>query len=220
MNHINQKGFVNIVLAVVMIGLVILVGTVGYFMVNQSTPIKEKIAKEKIVGDYQWNDTVLQTQYSNIFWNKITISRLAGFSPQTALSERKTDCRQDGGGSYLRSEGGLCHVGFWLEDSSGQKVDSLEKLALRFAPVENESEAVSFVAAVHGDLKTGVNEILEGHTLTIADGFLVELTRKNTFGCGSHEPTEVIFKISPSGEMQEIASEKEKPASGPILCVD
>ena len=125
-------------------------------------------------------------------------------------------------GSYLRIEGGLCGVGYWLEDSNGMRIDSKEKLTTRFAPIENETEAVSFVAVTRGDLKIDATGIPEGHTLTIGDGFLVQLVYNNTFGCGNHEPTGVIFKISQSGEVLRIAFEKQKPPKPgePILCAD
>lgn len=185
---------------------------------NGGTSVKEKVA-----GDYQWENTTLQSQYSNTLWNKITTYKLSGFSPKTSLTEKKTEgCGGRGDGSYLRIEGGLCGVGYWLEDSSGTKIDSKEKLATRFAPVENEAEAVSFIVVTQGGLRIDASGIPEGHTLAISDGFLVQLVYKNTFGCGSHEPTGVIFKISQNGEVLRIASEKQKPPKPgePVLCVD
>ncbi len=179
--------------------------------------------KEKIVGDYQWDDLNLKAQYSNISWNKITTYKLSGFSPNTALTEKRTEgCEGRGDGSYLRVEGGMCGVGYWLEKSNGDKINTLEKLVSNFAPIENETEAASFMAIMQADLKIDASGIPEGHTLTITDGFLVQLVHENTFGCGSHKPTGVIFKITNGGDIQRIASEKEKqPLPGePVMCVD
>lgn len=199
-----------------------------YFTVTSTVTTNEPkgggtAVKEKIVGDYQWENTTLQSQYSSLLWNKITTNKLAGFSPKTSLTEKKTEgCEGRGDGSYLRTEGGLCGVGYWLEDSSGTRIDSKEKLAARFAPVESEAEGVSFIVVEQSGLKIDTSGVPAGHTLTISDGFLVQLVYTNTFGCGGHEPTGVIFKISKNGEVLRIASEKQKPPKPgePVLCVD
>ena len=183
----------------------------------------EQSIKEKIVGDYQWDYSNLESQYSNISWNKITTYRLAGFSPNTALTEKRAEgCEARDGGNYLRVEGGMCSVGFWLEKADGERIDSLEKLASNFSPVENEAEAVSFATITNSDLEIDDSGIPEGHVLAISDGFLVQLVHKNTFGCGSHEPTGVIFKVANNGNIQRIANEKSKPPlhGKPELCVD
>ncbi len=172
-------------------------------------------------GDYQWDDQALKVKYSGTSWNKIATNRLAGFDSTTITEKRTTEpCGNWQSGNYLRIEGGLCRVGFWLEDSTGTKIDSPQKLTSRFAPVENEAEAISFVAVTQGDLKVDINDIPEGHSLVIADAFLIQVVGKNTFGCGSHQPTGIIFKVARTGDIQRIAVEKEKPSSGPILCAD
>ncbi len=182
-----------------------------------------KFNQEKIVGDYQWTDTTLRSQYSKVLWNKITTQKLAGFSPNASLTEKKTEgCGNIYTDSYLHIEGGLCGVGYWLEDPNGIRIDSKEKLAVRFVPIENEAEAVSFTATTQGGLKINASGVPEGHILTVNDGFLVQLVYHNAFGCGSHEPTGVIFKISKNGEIRQIASEKQKPPKPgePTLCID
>lgn len=179
--------------------------------------------KEKIVGDYEWDNPSLKTQYSNVSWNKITAHKLAGFFPKATLSERKTEgCEGRGDGSYLRVEGGLCGVGYWLEGSGGVKIDSIEELKGQFSPIDNEAEAVSFVAVTNEDLKIDASGVPDGHTLSVDNGFLVQLVRNNTFGCGSHEPTGIIFEVSKTGEIQRVAFEKQKPPKPgePVLCVD
>lgn len=167
-------------------------------------------------------------------WNKIATNKLAGFSPKIALVEKSTEpadrnskehCKEPATvlrreSSYLRVEGALCGEGFWLEDSSGEKIDSFEKLLSRFGPIETEAEAVSFVGSTKEDLKINRNGVPEGHTLIIKDGFLVQVVYQNTFGCGSHEPSRVIFKVTRTGEIQKIDSEASKPAKGPTLCAD
>ncbi|MFA5050913.1 MAG: hypothetical protein WC499_02245 [Patescibacteria group bacterium] len=183
----------------------------------------EKFNQGKITGDYQWKDKTLQSQYAKVSWNKITTSRLTGFSPNIPFTEKKTEgCGNVYNGSYLRIEGGLCGIGFWLEDSDGNKIDSREKLSNLFAPIDNEAEAMSFIAITQSNLKIDESGMPEGYTSAIDDGFLVQLVYNNMFGCGNHEPTGVIFKILKNGEINQIASEKEKPLKPgePVLCVD
>ena len=179
--------------------------------------------KEKISGDYQWDDMGLKSQYSDAYWNKIATHKLSGFLPKISLIEKSTEgCGGWTNGSNLRIEGGLCSVGYWLEESNGARIDSKEKLVSRFAPVENEAEAISFVSVTQGDLRIDTSGIPTGHTLSTSEGFLVHLVYQNTFGCGTHEPTGVIFRISRKGEFSTVAYEKPKsPKPGePILCVD
>lgn len=161
-------------------------------------------------------------------WHKIGTDKLTGFSPKITLNERSTangeHCK-DGASAlresnkYLRVEGALCGVGYWLEDSSGLKIDSIEKLTNRFGPVETAAEAVSFVSNTQADLKID-NGVPEGSTLTIKNGFLVQLVRKNTFGCGSHQPSKVIFKVTKIGEIKAIAFEGPNLTNSPSICAD
>ena len=179
--------------------------------------------KFKNAGNYQWTDETLRLQYSKVLWNKIIVPKLAGFYPKISLTEKKTEgCEDIYTASYLRIEGGLCGVGYWLEDSNGMRIDSKEKLAIHFVPIENEAEAASFIAVTQGGLKIDASGVPEGHTLEINDGFLVQLVYNNAFGCGSHKPTGVIFKILKSGEIRQIASEKQKPQMPweSTICID
>jgi len=216
-------------LTAILIGAVVIAVIVGsgiYWYQNIKFEKEDdggNFTQEQIVGDYQWTDTILRSQYSKVLWNKITTPKLAGFSPNTSLTEKKTEgCGNIYTDSYLHIEGGLCGVGYWLEDPSGMRIDSKEKLAARFVPIENEAEAVSFAANTQGGLKIDASGVPEGHTLAISDGFLVQLVYRNAYGCGSHEPTGVIFKISKNGEVRQIASEKQNPSKPgePVLCVD
>ena len=227
MDQKNPRIFPRLI--VIIIGVVVIAAIVGggiYWCQNikfKKDINNEKFTQGKITGDYQWKDTTVQSQYSKVSWNKITTSRLTGFSPNISLTEKKTEgCDNAYADSYLRMEGGLCGIGFWLEDSSGNKIDSREKLLDHFAPIDNEAEAMSFIAITQGGLKIDESGIPEGYTSIVNDGFLVQLVYNNTFGCGNHKPTGVIFKISKNGEINQIASEKQKPSKPdePVLCVD
>lgn len=166
-------------------------------------------------------------------WRKISYGRWAGFGSSYKLSEGRTKgCDgYDNKASYLRTEGGLCRVGYILYARRTDyilKVDSLEKLKEVFGPVDSEAEAVSFVTSVIPDLQFVTSraaagyERLVGYTLPIDGGYLVQTLQKNTFGCGDHKPTGVMFKVTDGGDVQKIASEKPKPPRGdvPILCID
>jgi len=182
---------------------------------------------------YEWTNSSLKSQYANVVWSTITTTTLEGLTqsvdfygtrPNLSLREKKSDNCGGWNISYLRKEGGLCIVGYWIEieNEMGLKIDSKSKLVARFAPVENEAEAVSFVALSESNLKKNSNGIPEGHVLRIPGGFLVHLVYTNTFGCGVHEPTGVIFQVSQAGEITKIAYEKLRdPRPGErVLCVD
>lgn len=215
-----------IVLVIIVIAIV---GGGIYWWQNmnlQSGNSAENSAQEKIAGDYQWTDKTLESQYADVLWNKITTGKLTGFSPAIPLTEEKTDypkiCANRDTGNYLRIEGGLCGVGYWLQDSAGNKIDSREKLAGRFVPVESEAEAVSFVVVTEGGLVMNSDGVLVGHTLSVDGQFLVQLAYSNAYGCGNHEPTGVIFKVLKNGTFQQVAAEKQKPLKPEesTLCVD
>lgn len=182
----------------------------------------------KLTREFRWFSGADKTNYSEISWSKITTGRLNGFKPGFSLTEIKTEGCSGRDGIYLRVEGGLCLEGVILEVKSDNrifKIDSFEKLRQLFAPVEDEAEAVSFVAAVKADLRI-IGDVPEGHILKIPDGFLVEVVLNNTFGCKGEIPppggysTGEIYRISASGDIQNIAFEEQKEGSGQILCVD
>ena len=220
-----QKGFANVMVIISVVIIAVIVGGGIYWRQNMEFKNGDAIQQE-IIGDYQWRDASLQSQYSDVVWNKITTSELVGFFPSVSLTEKRTEysksCASRDTGSYLRIEGGLCGIGYWLEDPSGSKIDSREKLIARFAPVESEAEAVSFIAITQGGLKTDVNGILDGRTAVIDDGFLVQLVNVNAYGCGTHQLTGIIFKVLKNGEFQWVAGEKQKsPKPGEsVLCID
>ena len=100
------------------------------------------------------------------------------------------------------------------------QVKNLDKLKDTFGPIDNEAEAASFIGVVTGDLVVS-GDIATGRTAVINDGFLVEVVRNNTYGCGSHKPTRVIYKVSRYGDMQQVAVEQQpKIGSMSEICTD
>jgi hypothetical protein len=174
---------------------------------------------EKLTGDYTWEDQTLQEEYQDALWNKIESGRLKGFS--TSFTEKKTEgCGAQDKNEYLRIEGGLCRVGVWLEDTQGNKINSVEKLKETCAPIESEEEAISYLSLMRSDLKIGESDIPQGHSLTITDGFLIQLVYKNTFGCSNHKPIGYIYKVSKNGDFEQVATEQVDETTGPQMCVD
>ncbi len=222
----EEKNKTTVILVIAGVFLLIGLGVGGFFLFSKTkgTTDSEQSIQEKVIGDYQWDDVNLKTQYSNVLWNKIANHKLAGFSPKAGLAEKSIEgCGADYE-KYLRVEGGMASVCFWLEKNNGEKINSLEKLVGNFAPVENEAEAVSFVAVTESDLKIDASGIPQGHVLTITDGFLVQLIKKHTYGCGNHKSTGVIYKITEDGNIQQrlVAFEKGNISGGPKtgICVD
>ncbi|HEY4496201.1 MAG TPA: peptidoglycan-binding domain-containing protein [Candidatus Paceibacterota bacterium] len=162
----------------------------------------------------------------NLSWNLITDSRLAGFSSnisEVALNTTsELPCSRPFPENFLRREGGMCSRAYALKYSNGEIIDTLAKLK-SLAPVTTETEAMSFVAAVAADLKMKTDDILEGYTATHPeDNFFVKVIFKNTFGCGTHENYERIYKVVRTGETTLI-SNTIIPGTGrndALLCVD
>jgi len=173
-------------------------------------------------GDYTWNKGT-ENLYKDVSWNPITETKLSGLALTDKITENKTEkCISDYELPYLRTEGGMCGIGYWLEINENNvvtKVDSLEKLKAKFAPIDSELEAMSYVAVVTGDLYI-YQDVLKGNTAGVEDGYLVNLTHNNTFGCGQHEPTGAVYKVTKEGTIENMAFEKEPLSLKPEMCVD
>jgi len=177
----------------------------------------------ELKGNYTWENKTKETLYKNVSWTPITSQRLSGLSPKDKITEMKTEkCISDYDTPYIRTEGGLCGIGYWLEINDGKsttKIDSLEKMKKQFTPIKNEIEAISFVAAISSDLYV-IDGIPKGNTAKVDNGYLVNLVHNNTFGCGPHEPTGAIYEISENGTIENLAFEKEPFSLKPEMCVD
>jgi hypothetical protein len=224
----HSKIFRTVVIALV--GAVIVAGMIGGICWYQKNQLKNDDNGTNIqqpqggtIGEYEWKNETLQVQYGKVSWNKIVVHKLAGFSLVTPLVEKRTEgCNAIPYDAYLHVEGGLCGVGYWLEDLKGTKIDSKEKLLALLGSIDNEAEAMSFVVETQRGLIVGAQEVPEGHTAVVRDGFLVQAVYSNMYGCRDHRPIGVIFKVSKSGEIEQVASEKMKPLGPdePIICVD
>lgn len=240
-------------LKVVFILTLLIAGIAVYFLLTRD-------AYEWTSADYKAQYKKILKEYPDT-WQRITTTRLGGFTPnpttphedftgrgevvpRLTLSEKHTgnpygsnaeNCEgYDPDVDYLRTEGGLCRVGYWIEANDGtatSRLDTFDDLWEIFNPIGDAAEAVSFVAAAADDLKVSGEGIVEGYTTEVSGGYLVQVVRKNTFGCGSHEPTKVIYKVSRTSAVAEesgdagivvrVAREKKPPpGSGQRLCAD
>jgi hypothetical protein len=198
-------------LTLVIMTVVIIIGAGAYLLLAKSS--------------YQWFSPAERAQYADVTWNKITSSNVAdAFTPDLAVSANRTDdCIDwDDSDNYLKLEGGLCPLGYWLEIEEGssiKKIDSLDELKETFAPVDSEAEASSFIRVLTRDLKYN-DSVIDGYTATVSGGYLVQVIRENNFGCSKHQPTGEIYKVLESGEIELIAYEKPGLSFASFTCVD
>jgi hypothetical protein len=180
---------------------------------------------------YTWMNGADPEIIKSAQFKPITKSRLSGFQVEN-IKENSRNCDSYDSyifPGYLRQEGGLCTVDFWLEytnaDGTFNKADSMPQLKTAFAPVESEEEAMSFIAVTQSDLVSN-NDILEGKTAKVGDDYFVIVKFKNTFSCGKHIPLNEIYKVTHDGDITAIARQEEmftidyyKP-NQPTTCVD
>ncbi len=163
----------------------------------------------------QWLPGIDRTTILTGDWKPIASGRLDGFGP--GIIERRTEnCGANEARTYLRSGGGLCRVGFWLE-VDGRVIDSREKLLQRFGGLQTTERAVSFIGVTQGDLVISNAGVLEGTVRAMDNGFLVQVVRKNSFGCSDHKPTKEIHLVTSAGEITRIAWQNPGPGT---LCID
>ena len=157
-----------------------------------------------------------------ISWRPITATRLSGLPSVTekALVSGDLPCTHPMPEEYLRREGGMCPVAYVLLTELGTVIDSKESLKNYFSPVTSEMEAMSFVAVTEYDLLQS-KEILKGQTSTANSSFLVKVARKNTFGCGHHEQSELVFRVDRSGDITLVSSKNIAGTGNEFeVCVD
>jgi hypothetical protein len=119
-----------------------------------------------------------------------------------------------------------------LEDGELRLLKSLADLQQTYAPIETESEALSFALAASGlgvrygitaqpDLRYFVDQIEDSHVEESPQGFQVHLFDYQLCGCGPHPTYAVNLLVTKDGQVQELSREKiyEDPAEDK-LCVD
>ena len=235
----EQKDIKRLIKVLIVVGasllLIVIVKPQNYIKISDSSPAEKKIFD---TSQYEWQDKNDAEKYKNATWNTIKESRLSGLtSVGDIIVEKEIACywseepclslilKED---EYLRVEGGLGSRYYFLEvtkNGETQTVKSLEELRKFFAPVDNEIKAMSFIGVTENDLRSRLNNgeyTLVGEITMIDDGFLVQVVKNNTFGCGRHDPQRVIFKITKAGTIAVIAVEMlpPEPENTPHACVD
>ncbi|MBI4127960.1 MAG: hypothetical protein HY459_02720 [Parcubacteria group bacterium] len=205
-------------LLILVLAILLIVGIVRNYLFFHQERIVQRVTYEPteqavLSRSYEWTSKSDQVRYEQAEWNTIVSSRYDGLKPRLSFIETaQAGC--DYRSEYLRREGGIRPVCFWLKVRRGLfkfveiEIKTPEKLREISAPVEDELEAVSFVALTNEDLKSNDQGILAGHSLAIEEGFLVEVIRNNALGCGPHVPTGTLYKVTFSGAITEIAKEK------------
>lgn len=202
--------------SLLIITLVLISSIAGYFAIETGR-------------SYVWYSKTDEIRYAGVLWNKIIISKLDGLTPKLAVSEKRIKLSDDHSGPlpgsftrFLMTDGGGDGAGYWLEvydNSLVNRIDSLDKLKEVFGPVDSEAEAVSFVGATTRYVKAEENGNIEAYTAIVSDGYLVRVMLIGTRVCGNiksnSKQSSVVYKVSKSGDIQEVASE-----AGPMMCIN
>ncbi len=177
----------------------------------------EHSRREKLSGEYRWTDLSLQNQYEDVLWNKIVSGNTEGLSPKIPVTE-KEETIEDSVQALKKSGCRFIFSGSWLETSDGTRIDTKEKLIATFGPIENEVEAISFLGLTERSL-ISENEILIGLSLSVDDGFLIQVKKSHDCGCGDPRDRGVIYKVTKNGEITLVAGEILPPADV-WVCID
>ena len=112
--------------------------------------------------------------------------------------------------NYLRTEGGKCFFGYWVEineDGGVLQIRDEETLINRMGEIDTPEKAVTLIASTRGDLSWGgetFGAILNGSYKLSEKGIYVKFFHDNTFGCGKHIPYEEIVLVSLDGDVESI----------------
>lgn len=119
-----------------------------------------------------------------------------------------------------------------LQDGEWKLLKSAADLQRVYAPIETESEALSYALAASGlgvrygitaqpDLRYFVDQIEDTHVAKEPQGFRVHLFDYRLCGCGPHPTYAVDILVTRDGQVVELSREKiyEDPAED-RLCVD
>lgn len=188
-----------------------------------------RIENSSVDFDYEWSkEFENENKYLAQEWQPINTNRIQSLTPKVNnLVEKEGECQNSNwliSGDFLRREGGMLCQGFWLEYTNlgilPFKISNSQEFKKQFLLIENEQEAVGFVANFVGDLEIEIlnkeecqrdykncsYKNLSGNVTKIEnEAYLVQLVQNNTFGCRNHETTKVIYKVEKTGDFQIIA---------------
>ena len=117
---------------------------------------------------------------------------------------------------YLRREGGIAGVYYWLEDGDGNEIRTAEALGQWAGGVDSSTKAMLFVHALIADTRVFAAARTD-------EGYLVFALDKQTFGCGTHVPRRMLYRVTLNGEIEPVA-EEDVPVMpqdrSMMICVD
>lgn len=122
---------------------------------------------------------------------------------------------------YLRREGGKAGKIVWLEVREDGKVENLRTMdAVRkeFKPITTVEAVFALLSVQTSDLVLNTEGKVVGHMLPLKGGYLVNVFKANTFGCGWHEPTGALYFVRYDGTVDLLAEQRLAP--GGTTCVD
>lgn len=189
--------------------------------------VPELPEEPETIADWWQKDTNFTQVYGNPAWNTQTVNGFSLLSGYVVREETSGDYGEGCGvieGNYVRYEGGMCRVGYRYtaqELDAIYIVDSKEKLADLAGPIDSVQKAQALISLTQSDLQQ-TNYALTASTAIASNGYLVRVTHKNTFGCNTHEPFEIIYLVTTSGQISAVATQpqREPDSNEPILCVD
>jgi hypothetical protein len=192
-----------------------IIGTSGVVAPVSVDTVHTLTTQSDRLDGFAWS-TLEGEQWSRSGWRAITMTR-----GQTLGGAREVEGPCANPLVCLRREGGrLCRcVTLLIADRRIARVAELRQIA---APLDTADEAADFIGMLEADLLMD-NGRLAGHVREIDDGWLVQLVRRNTFGCNDHQPTGFVVRVGRGGEgVQEVGSQRPAPSNPrrPFLCVD
>jgi hypothetical protein len=178
------------------------------------------VATGPAIDDYEFKAPEAKARCSQTAWTRINWDRLAGIESSLRAEEKFSEgCSSHGIG--IRIEGGFCNQSVWIEigaPPARRKLTTKPQLQALLSPVNSAAKAVTLIAVTERDLKND-SGLLFGYVAADGDDFFVQAVRHNTFGCGRHIPTGVIFSVTRDGAASEVAAERE-PANYSGWCID
>ncbi len=164
---------------------------------------------------YRWSQPEGES-WARSGWLPITGTRLAAIG---GVREEKTRCTSPEQ-PCLRREGGLlCHC-ITLVGAGGTSIATADQLVRAMGAIDSAAKAADVVALLERDLAIEGGH-LAGHVRALDDGWLVQVVRRNTFGCGNHKPTGVVLRVSKDGQRAAVGEEPEPPVDPKLrMCVD
>lgn len=157
---------------------------------------------------FVWLGDTYAERYSQTLeqpWEQFAMEPMAGFAGGFVLKQSPTCLHQPVNfDNFLKADGGMCVIGYWLEDANGNKITTTAELKKRFTPLKDARAAASYVSATQlvAPPENGVTVAFK--TAAIPGGYLVQ-TRFRNF-CNDTEDYRVIYEVKNNGDVALVAN--------------